>query len=749
MKFLALTTERGDNGIKDVVCLNSHMQNRERGMLQKKYCGAVKDMEIGKEMCFYHIWNQLEEEDRRKSALEFFCRICQACGFDDRQMQSLMFLQASYGLWERNPAGEEEITDCMEKVSSLPCSSCEDVLADYEEYHIQEVCVLCPHSPLFRNAGIKKERTVLRRLLSDFEICCRSGKSIFSCMVRLAPDYAAGRYPVVPLHTYMYNYLLSFGMASIDHTKTDFLGNFCDYLLSSALPHDLGDHSADPAVVKMIVQRELQKIMAVPPESILPDVFDRYVKELKNTPTAHKVLESHTIISQCGDPAALKHGNGQMDLLEDVMSGLGEPEETGDKERKSDPENIFSAEGAGEDPSDNDVSESLPEKVPLSEEPEVTESLPEDVAYFCNSEEETIPEENVVLDSMDHPEPDTLPEETSLPDRTACSTDSGKILCTGNTLTDKEENTDPVYVPYVLFLPQDRFGEQIHVFSMQGQGYLQWVAAAWQSEFLCVEPVCRYGREGLILYLSDNDNFYYLDLEVHADVFRQLLSEDSGLILTAHAPEVYSLLYTYGFDHPPVHGLDILSGTAGKESPSLPTAPLSVQMRLYPELYGTMMNQTDDRQKKEYTENLRIIAVLSRSFGLRRICPQLSSPVVPDGFMKFHFSFLPSFSWEESGVLFRLEIPGLSPDSLSCTSLAGQLIRLFDRLHHTCRTRAYPLAFRGSLFFFFYHGCHRDAMIFYDAYLIAAMELYEKMMNRPLHCRSFCAVWENRRPLCP
>lgn len=716
-------------------------------------------MEIGKEMCIYHIWNQLEE-DRRKTALEFFCRICHACGFDSRQMQSLMFLQASYGLWEHNPAGEEEISACMEKVSSLPCNSCEDVLNDfkYEEYHIQDVCVLCPHSPLFRNARIKKERTVLRRLLSDFEICCRSGKSIFSCMVRLAPDYAAGMYPVIPLHTYMYNYLLSFGMASVDHTKTDFLGNFCDYLLSSALPHDFGDYSADPAVVKMIVQRELQQIMAIPMESILPDVFDRYVKELKSTPDTHKTPESHTVLSQCGDPAFLKQGGGQMDLLEEVMFSPGEPEAAGTKERKTAPEDVSATEKTAEVSSHDDVSEASPESIPLPEEPDVFESLPEDTACFCNTEEETVPEKDVILDSEDRPEmaadtpPKEIPPDTALsPDDSVCSTDSEKNSITVNTPLplNKEENTDSAYVPYVLFLPQDWFGEQIHVFSLQGHGYLQWVASAWQSEFLCVEPVCRYGREGLILYLSDNDSFYYLDLEVHADVFRQLLSEDSGLILTAHTSEVYSLLYTYGFDHPPVHGLDILSGTVGKESPSLPAALLSMQMRAYPELYSTMMNLADDRQKKEYTENLRIIAILARSYGLHRICPQLSSPVIPDGFMKFHFSFLPSFSWEESGVLFRLEIPGLSPDSLSCTSLAGHLIRIFDRLHHTFRTRAYPLAFRGSFFYFFYHGCHRDAMIFYDAYLIAAMELYEKMMNHPLHCHSFCAVWENRRPLCP
>lgn len=710
-------------------------------------------MEIGKEMCLYHLWNQLEPECRREQALEFFCRTCRACGLDEKMAESLMYIQASYGLWDKEPVSGTEISSYMNRLNQND-SSCSDILKDYEHYHIQDVCALCPHSQIYKNRHDKEEITVLRRLLSDFEACCRGGKSIFTGMVRLAPDYAIGVYPVIPLRSYMYNYLLSFGMAAIDHTSTDFCGNFSNFLIQKALPHDLKGVAVDPDTVKMVVMKEYNHILTVPLESILPDVFDKYVRKLKQaltTTKAHKEKKPASIVG-CGDPSS--RPNGQLDLLDEMMSSYKSTDDTVSQDCPK-TSNASQMQSSAET-SDSDLTKDvLPDMA-------AGESIFSDLSNSTENPDDVtddMPEEDTVQDitpssALDVCLPEKMTDHEEVPETETEDTGSNQI-------PDPEKNpiisaeTAPIapeppsmphiqHDPFLLHIPEEWFGEELHIFSRQGSGYLQWITGAWQSPFICIETVCRYGRDGLIIYLSDTDLFYYLDLEANGDVLKSLLSDGECTALTAHTSDVYGLLYRYGYDHPQIHGLDILAGTLRiGENLTDDIRPLAHRMKEYPSLYQELCSILDTSMEIRYSDNLQILAVLAHSFFLSGLCPQMPAcPIVPVGFMRFNYSFLPQYTWNENGVLFRITIPGLKPDILSSDALSGQILRIFDKLHHTYRKRSYPLAFYDQSFFFFYHGRHKEAMLFYDAFLIDLMELYEKLMNRPLHSQSFCVVWK-------
>lgn len=693
-------------------------------------------MEIGNDMCLYHLWAQLEPEEKREKALEFFCRTCRVRNLDKKKAESLTYIQASYGLWDKKPVSGEEISLCMDRTSYENDISCDDVLQDYEQYHIQDVCVLCPHSSLYKNTEINKERTVLRRLLSDFEACCRGGKSIFSGMIRLAPDYAIGTYPVIPLHSYMYNYLLSFGMAAIDHTKNDFCENFSNYLIQRVLPQDLKDFSISPDVVKMVVKKEYNQILSIPLESILPDVFEQYILDLKQVMTrkvAHREKKSATVVS-CGAPSALKNTDGQFDLMEVLEEEIDVPHPNAQN-------NTIVLQG-------NDSEEKITPMEATLDEVCADNTIVSDASEIVSNADLS----EITLDPTETPVSNAANVTKEEHEKEPCQIETSENKETGETMNDqKSSDTDaPIpnkvisYDPFLIHLPEDWFGEDLHIFSRQGN-YLQWITGAWQSSFLCVETVLRYGREGLVIYLSDNDSFYYLDLEVHADALKDLLSDGDGTVLTAHTANVYGLLYKYGYDHPDIHGLDILAGSLSmEECLTDDIRPVAQRMKDYPFLYRKLCDQNDnDNLQKFYTDNLQIMAVLAHSFSLSPLCPDLSeSSIMSTGFMKFRFTFLPRYPWKVDGVLFRIRIPGLDPSDFSAASLAGQMIRLFDRLHHTYRTKAYPLAVYNDSFYIFYQGCHKEAMLFYDAYLIALMELYEKLVNRPLHSKSFCLVWQ-------
>ena len=717
-------------------------------------------MEIGNELCLYHLWQQLDPHTRRNDALEFLIRTCKIYGMDEKQIESITFIQASYGLWDKKPCSKSDISDLSKKIDTQYDKSCDDILSCYEKYHIKDVCKLCPRSSLYCNDYYHKELVVLRRLLSDFEAVCRGGWNIFPSVIRMSEDYAIGVFPVIPLHYYMYTYLLSFGMAKIDHTKTSFCGDFTEYLCNKILPDSYPDFSFDRGLVKKLVEREYAAILSIPLESVVPDVFDKYISDLKQSlkPKTAPVVEKP--VSVIGKNTLDNDKFTQPNLLDELLSIENNTEDNKQDSMQSETGSLSTDVRSNHPIAPNNPDQELlsSDNVPIQEEvmlplQQTNETVEVDdfevhndiSAVYTDQDsndeilspamKETKPDDNGLAESIDSSFPliGFPPDESDL---------GFPIMDEKGTLSAAAPS------PFFMCIPEDLSGNEVHVFSTRNRNYLSWLSGIWQSKYICIEPMLRYGREGLLLYFSENDMFFYYDLEIYkADILCSLISDSPAVVITFHTLDTYGLLYRYGYDHPKIQGIDVMADFSDKGTFPLchrDEANLSF-IKDYHTFFQNMYAELSDSQLSKYTKNLQIAAILSHNYILKTMCKDMPYvSVYRKEKMRFEFYYKPTFSFETPGVLFDITVPGLDISDIAADTLAGEVVRLIDRLHHSYRINSFILSIRENTVYLFFRGSYHDAMYFYDAYILAVMELYEKSMNKPMHSKTHCTIFGNK-----
>lgn len=744
-------------------------------------------MNINENICLFHVWELFNETKRRNEEIKFMYRMGVSLGFDNTKLLGLSAICASFGLYDGNPLTEEELKKSTSRLKITTSGGCREFLnKNYRNLHLsQSICPICVYSPDYQNGRISEERKVLRYLLStSFRELFPWPESCFLSLKRFCTDYSIGTYPLIPFNLHLYYFLSQNHDIDLDKLAESFFRYLCE-------KEGLLSIKETPDVLLGIVEEELKKITCIPIESLSEDVIKKSCDKLQEIydyvpPKCIKAVSA-------GKPDKVTKSQtkkinievGQLDLLDfwstdtaNMSSSASiEAETTTHIEENpisapitettiptvADTETSLSLEEPAQEPllSDNNAVSDITFFEAGSDEPEnlvhinsfKTKELIHDIETKeteknngnditgINDETNTTNEENLFSeeDENEHSTNETETDYISEKMESIENVPEQELL---HSMIFHDISVKKMIHNDYFQLPFEELDIDVYIVTI-GR-YFDFQRHIYTSDFVAVECARRFDNKGLLVYLSDQKQFYFYDLEIFGGkAFCQLIDTPDTHVITMDSIAICSLLTTYGAEHPNIHGIDAILGISGipvKDAFSMisPGTNAVHKMAYYGDVFSAVSQNMDEQQGIEYSHTMQILNVLAKSYDLSRLCEDLSPAFTINDFMQYTFHYSLTSAWKEEGTLFRITIPELDASNLSATTIAGKICLLFDKLHYSHRINTYLVGFQGNSVILFFLGDIANAMLFYDSFMELLQTLYSEHTGSLMQSSTYC-----------
>ena len=734
-----------------------------------------------KNQCLLYVPEYITEE---KELYKFFYKILTAQGKDKGKIFTTASLFAcNYGLFH-GMVSREQYDKSIQRLK--PSDSCENFIkkAPYSKIEIKEhACYLCEYSKAYRNARLQDENIVLRYLLrSDtaFVHCCLLPETMFVSLKRMARDEIIGTCPIIPFNFHLYVFITV--NQNKKFQKEELIKEFTDYLLRNE--PKLSSCQTNEVYERVSVY--INDIYRVPEDSCDSEHFNISRSKLDVPYTYNPPAFTKPEFCESFDKKPTKEQKKRNSFSDQTLSSdTAVPEAASVKVEIIDipPEDIktqsastdlldtyqeFCMKLSAEDESDASSQESQLETTedtpmePLEDTELILDELPRNTSdYEETALSEPMPAPTEITDSLDTSENGIVQDTTgnsfgteiiSLELKTDTESDTEKNE------TDKAEESLPLSIENKCHFVQNKYIDICDVFKTKILFLCEdmlhsYAENAYKSEFISLEP-CRINQwDGLILYLSHNQGYYFFDSSVLTpELLFTIFKNFEGVALTFHPDVVYSMLGYCQTDEPLFHNLSVLAELHGCDSSSEYAALASIGevvsphedilsyiLPLYKKLYDNWTSNIDLSMAAIYEKSKKITLIMAKSLDLSALSPKLSPAYEKKGLFQYSFMFDMSQRFTQPGILIGITIknPCYTKSELPYP-FSSEIIYQLGLLHNTYISNVFILNIKNDNLFLYYNGSLSEARRFYDSYLALLQKAFMEVYKEPLQTTTSC-----------
>ena len=696
---------------------------------------------INQHICLFLAGGQLDEKKQN----EFFYRMCTALGYDDDKMMNLSKIYSVYGLFGAKPLLREDLP-ALKRLS--PCKGCSALRRKAIYKHMEfygKACPLCLFSENYQNAREHDEIVVLRHLMkpdSQYEYYQALSENAFTSLSRLCHDYAMGDYPVIPFRLFLYRFLEKNRYA--ESRRKVFFKEFMQFVM------DQMDTVINMEKYQESLEMLFNSIISIDEMAINQDIYEISASKLKQQYKYSPPVQ--TVKATQSGTAGQKPRQRRRTVWQ---------REPGSQT------SIFNLlDIKGQSGQDADTYSDAPAETSIHPSPQ-----------SHASQKNAMPAEE---DDIGMPDIAKSDDVTGIADPISAS-ETGKYEISTLDLHASEESYDASH--YNTFIRHNgkmqqswlnhafRNSTELYACSSLSDAFMQritylerkdsfkFISMLEKNYSVSMEPMLMHDREGMLIYLPAQDDFYFYDISIFGKEMLTLYLARPGIFsITYNSMGALHLLsdgfgcpdYIWGMDAAewtinPSKQANLMQIIEGAIQDSSNADPLALAMPLYRKIYYSQKGRLEKNcLVKDYAKTMRLLGVLSKSLKLHEVFYAHKPYFTGMAFMQydFHFDWLDMPS--RPGQIFRISIPFdvKIQDGIRLDSFLADVLLCFCGLHHANESKVYLVSLSSKAIYYFFSGSYGQSLLFYDSIIARIQQRYYERFHKPINTASTFISYE-------
>ena len=664
-------------------------------------------------------------------------------------MIALSKIYALYGVFDGQPINSDEIASIKKNSLAKSCTKLINRVA-YKPLQIQEkACSLCRYSPNFKNARLKDELIILRRLIEPtmpFIHCILLPNESFISLYRMSADYAIGDYPIIPLNYYLYNFL---SMNDKDRfTKIDLINHFTHYLMmNDTAVANYYDNMDD---LLALITTYINDIYRIPLSHVSEEAFQK---------SRAVFLDSYTYDPSIYEPTSMKKVDDNITTPDSsIHEVIKQPIDLADLSTNIETKNKLDEELYAFNTLDLKTNSPIPSSQSVMQ-PIVTDGTELDTKsvrneYQCSHEklddspkETTDNNDNDFINMINAKVSETTINQIAAVEIVDTRTEKNKSLYCKNCIEEKEEKDitccvkekvlydkckthECFYAPDRYIINQD-FLSNITIFDTESS--TSFMSDMIHSYFIGLEVATVNNKKGILIYCSYNWKHYFYDIElVGIEPLNFHFTDTGKTFISFHTYEVIGYINKFGICNPMIHDLQLMYCIIN-DAKNIPLFQILNEttfrfnkigqdfyhfaMRFYKDIFEKLYSQLqlNDSFLLSYNRTLRLYNVLSKTYDLSDIC----ETDIPGIKLKYYNNFEFAFNWSQrfikEGIAYRIILPdNCLSTHIDSDSIIMDICLLLKNMPRSHRIRSRILSISKDELTVFYEGSEAESRRFYD-----------------------------------
>lgn len=563
-------------------------------------------------------------------------------------------------------------------------------------------------------------------------------------LYRLAPDYAIGDFPIVPLNCYLYNFL-----AMNDKERfsiEDLIKHFTHYLM-------MNDTSISAYFINIedlirLITTYINDVYRIPLND--KDDFQKsratfldsytYKPSLYEATSIRKASnDKETLTIDCNANKTLSPNKVPEKDSEIISSEpLTYNENSNPLESHSNPEILYNRAAYELNADNNEIKVSKDVDKSVSEEELFIDMINDKVAEVTIQQIATYNESN---------------KEDNHICQNCIIKKEKKEIQTKKLNYDNCMMNNCFYSPERYIINKD-FSSVITIFDMESS--TSFMSDMIHSYFIGLELANMNNKQGILIYCSYNWRYYFYDIELAGIEPLNFHFSDTGKTFSSfHSFEVIGYLNKFGTCNVKVHDFQAMYCLVNNTK-NIPLFQIlndttllfnknnqdfyQIAMRNYKDIYEQLYSQVQENELVllAYNRILRLYSVLAKSYDLSDICETNTPGIKLNYYNDFSFDFNWSQRIKKEGIAYRIVLPnGCISTQIDSDTLVMDICLLFKNMPHSHRLRSRILSISNVELIVFYEGSEIEGRRFYDHLVNGIRIAYSRRYSNVLMTNSY------------